>query len=105
MLDKSNRVVDLITKLKMIASEALAKNVNTSLAALSFASETMYTYNQFYTDDELENLTAQVGNVIKSKYNFANYVQAQDNILLYDGFGLDTRGVVLMYLNALGRLF
>ena len=46
MLDKSNRVVDLITKLKMIASEALAKNVNTSLAALSFASETMYTYNQ-----------------------------------------------------------
>lgn len=103
MLDKSNRVVDLITKLKMIASEALAKNVNTSLAALSFASETMYTYNQFYTDDELENLTAQVGNVIKSKYNFANYVQAQDNILLYDGFGLDTRGVVLMYLNALGK--
>ena len=52
---------------------------------------------------DLENLTAQVGNVIKSKYNFANYVQAQDNILLYDGFGLDTRGVVLMYLNALVR--
>lgn len=103
MIDKDNQVANLIHRLKSIASSALEKNVNTSLAALSFAAETLYTYNQFYTDDELEMLTAQVGDAIKTKYNFANYVQVQDNILLYDGFGLDTRGVVLMYLNALGK--
>ena len=82
MIDKDNQVANLIHRLKSIASSALEKNVNTSLAALSFAAETLYTYNQFYTDDELEMLTAQVGDAIKTKYNFANYVQVQDNILL-----------------------
>lgn len=104
MIDKEEQVEKLIQKLKTIAATALEKkNFNTSLTALAFAAETLYAYNQFYTDDELEALNAQVGDEIKKKYNFVNYVQAQDNILLYDGFGLDIRGVVLMYLNALGK--
>ena len=103
-MDKNKQVDNLIHKLKLIALNKLEKNnINASLAALSFASETLYAYNQFYTDDELEKITAQVGDRIKNEYNFANYDNIQDNILLYDGFGLDTRGVVLMYLNALGK--
>lgn len=104
MIDKSYQVNKLKRKLMKIGSDSLEKgNINTSLAALSFAAETLYMYNQFYTDDGLEELTAQVGDKVKAKYNFANYTNTQDAILLYDGFGLDTRGVILMYLNALGK--
>lgn len=103
-MDKNQQVKKLIHKLKRIASTTLEKkDINTSLAALSFAAETLYMFNQFYTDDELEELTTQVGDEIKAKYHFAKCNKVQDCILLYDGFGLDTRGVVLMYLNALGK--
>lgn len=103
-MDKKQQVENLIHKLKQITTGALEKrNINTSLAALSVAAKTLYMFNQFYTDDELEELTAQVGDEIKAKYHRAKYNKAQDCILLYDGFGLDTRGVVLMYLNALGK--
>ena len=104
MIDKSQQVENLVYKLKQIALSALEKkNSNTSLTALSFAAETLYMFNQFYTDDKLEEITAQVGDELKAKYHFASYDKARDCILLYDGFGLDTRGVVLMYLNALGK--
>lgn len=103
MSDKRKQVEDKINKLKKITSISLKKGkFNTSLAALSFAAETLYQFNQYYTDNDLEMLTAQVGETIKKKFNFANYTEKQDSILVYDGFGLDTRGVVLMYLNALG---
>lgn len=103
-MDKKQQVENLIHKLKQITTSTLEKrNINTSLAALSVAAETLYMFNQFYTDGELEALNAQAGDEIKAKYHFANYDKAQDCILFYDGFGLDTRGVVLMYLNALGK--
>lgn len=106
MIDKENQVNILINKLKSIALDTLdKKEFNACMSALSFAAETLYTYNQFYVDDELEKITVEVGNDIKDKLNFAKYNQKdiKDDILLYDGFGLDTRGVVLMYLNALGK--
>ena len=71
-MDKNQQVKKLIHKLKRIASTTLEKkDINTSLAALSFAAETLYMFNQFYTDDELEELTTQVGDEIKAKYHFA----------------------------------
>lgn len=103
MSDKRKQVEEKINKLKKIASISLKKEkFNTSLAALSFAAQTLYQFNQYYTDNDLEMLTAQVGETIKKKFNLANYTEKQDSILVYDGFGLDTRGVILMYLNALG---
>lgn len=103
-MDKNQQVENLIYKLKRIAINALEKkNINTTLATLSFAAKTLYMFNQHYTDDELESLTIQVGDEIKINYGFASYKEAQNCILFYDGFGLDTRGVALMYLNALGK--
>lgn len=103
MIEKSQQVDELLHKLKRIASKSLRKGrIKTCLAALSFAAESLYMFNQVYTDDDLESLTAQAGDMIKSKFGFSSYSKCQDTILVYDGFGLDTRGVVLMYLNALG---
>ena len=104
MIDKCKQVDNLVCKLKKIAAISLEKGkVNTTLTAVSFASEILYMFNQFYTDDEMEVLIAKLGDKIKIKRNFAKYTEVQESILLYDGFGLDTRGVVLMYLNALGK--
>lgn len=105
MSDKNEQVDSVISKFKRIAkSDIEKKKYNQALAAISCSAELLYTFNQKYVDDELENLTSEAGNELKVKYNRANYSKREnsDTILVYDGFGLDTRGVILMYLNALG---
>lgn len=103
MMDKSLQVEATVNKLKNIAKTKIKeKKYNTALAAISCAAEILYIFNQKYADDDLEKLTSDIGDILKSKYSRANYKECTDTVLVYDGFGLDTRGVVLMYLNALG---
>ena len=103
MMDKNIQVEEIVNKLKNIAKTKInKKKYNTALAAISCAAGILYTFNQKYADDDLEKLTSDIGDNLKSKYDRANYKECTDTILVYDGFGLDTRGVVLMYLNALG---
>lgn len=105
MIDKDTQVENLICRLKGIASGALKyRKYNTSLSAISCASETLYNYNQKYVDEELERLASNVGDALKKEYGLGCYSlqSVSKTILVYDGFGLDTRGVILMYLNALG---
>lgn len=102
-MDKNIQVEEIVNKLKNIAKTKInKKKYNTALAAISCAAGILYTFNQKYADDDLEKLTSDIGDNLKSKYDRANYKECTDTILVYDGFGLDTRGVVLMYLNALG---
>ena len=105
MDNKKQKVNLLIERLKKISSNSLKKkDYNCAMSAISFASETLYSYNQYYVDDELEQLTKEVANKIKDEKHFGNsdFYEKSETILVYDGFGLDTRGVILMYLNALG---
>lgn len=103
MMDKNVQVEEVVNKLKNIANKKInEKKYNAAFAAISCAAEILYIFNQKYTDDDLEKLTSDIGDNLKSKYNRANYKKCTDTILVYDGFGLDTRGVVRMYLNALG---
>ena len=105
MNDKNKQVDFIIEKFKKIARYSITKKkYNRALASISWAAGVLYAFNQKYTDDELENLTSTVGDELKVKYNRANYSKedCSNTILVYDGFGLDTRGVILMYLNALG---
>lgn len=105
MIDKNNQVNSVISKLKNIAEISLQKNgYNLAFSAISCAAEILYMFNQKYVDETLENLTETIGDKLKIKYDRARYEtkECTDTILVYDGFGLDTRGVILMYLNALG---
>ena len=105
VIDKNKQVDSVIKKLKNIDEININRNkYNQAFAAISSAAEILYTFNQKYADDELENLTISIGNKLKEKYKIANHTKQDctDTILVYDGFGLDTRGVILMYLNALG---
>lgn len=103
MTDKSKRTEELLSKIKAISKSAIDKgNYNKALASISFMGEYLYQYNQYYTEDNLEMLLCDISDKLKFKWNRANFEDSSDTILFYDGFGLDIRGVALMYLNALG---
>lgn len=105
MKDKNRQVNDVIYKLKIIADNSIKKKrYNSAFAAISAASEILYSYNQKYIDEDLENLVSIIGDELREKYHRGKYdkIECSKNIFIYDGFGLDTRGVILMYLNALG---
>lgn len=103
MTDKNKRTEELLNKIKVVSKSAIEKsNYNKALASISFMGDYLYQFNQYYVEDDLEILLCNISDKLKNKWNRANYEASSDTILFYDGFGLDTRGVALMYLNALG---
>lgn len=103
MIDKKEFSDKFIGNLKEIANKSLKKNnLNKCLTAISVAGDYLYQYNQYYTDDELENYISLVSDILKKKNNFGNLKNNTEKIIVYDGFGLDIRGTILIYLNALG---
>ena len=65
----------------------------------SISAEIQYQWNQNYTDDRLEKCIAIMAEAKKTR--FSKYHPQLDVVLFYDGFGLDTRGLALIYLKAL----
>ncbi len=62
----------------------------------------LYEYNQTYTDDELEGALKEIA---QSMGGAVRWQQSEENtVLFYDGFGLDTRGLAAIYLDALVSL-
>lgn len=103
MKSKTEHTDEFLNKIKRIAKTAIKHDhFERALTALSFAGEYLYQYNQFYAEDEIEELLCDISHKLRSRWNRAEYDASSDRILFYDGFGLDTRGVALMYLNALG---
>ncbi len=95
----------VINRLKGIINKNLNnKNYETALAACSVCAEIMYMHNQTYVDEELEIFLQQIGNQI-IKVNKQNEITkplaSHRTILFYDGFGLDTRGLALIFVKAL----
>ena len=96
---------NLINKVKKIAQKSIQKgNLDKCLASVAFAGEYLYQYNQYYTDDELEGFLCNIANKLKICNNLAKFekCECQNVVLVYDGFGLDIRGTIRIYLNALG---
>lgn len=76
VIDKNKQVDSVIKKLKNIAEININRNkYNQAFAAISSAAEILYTFNQKYADDELENLTISIGNKLKEKYKIANHTK------------------------------
>lgn len=103
MIDKKEKTDILLNKIKGIVSDSITKHkFEKALAAISFIGNYLYQYNQFYVEDELEGYLSNISDCLKDIYKVNKYFETSQNIIFYDGFGLDTRGVALMYLNALG---
>lgn len=96
----------MINKLKRITNRAILKGNNEkAMSAISIGCQILYEYNQCYTDDDFENGVISIAKRYQQQYKekLVVYQHRPDTVLFYDGFGLDTRGVAKMYLNALKK--
>ncbi|MGN0730495.1 MAG: glycosyltransferase family 4 protein [Treponema sp.] len=101
MTDNEKYVQEQYSKAVGIINKNLQKkNFEKALAGISVCANLMYMWNQQYTDDFLEDAVAVVAqNTFNNQLD--NICIRQDTVLFYDGFGLDTRGLALIYLKAL----
>ena len=96
----------LFAKTPKTSSQMYCKErLREAMAAISVSGYIQYMFNQTYTDVELEKMILQLAKRNKVKYETDIKMMPieKKNVLFYDGFGLDTRGVALMYLNALKK--
>lgn len=92
-----------IKKLYKCIKKYYNKNNEIVLEAISALGEIYYKWNQFYTDNDLEDLLeALTVNIMSEK---TGKMEADEKtVLFYDAFGNDTRGLALIYLKALAKL-
>jgi len=106
MESKETTVHNLIQDLKSILNKSLAdRNYPKAMASISVGCQILYEYNQQFVDDDFEAAVLQLAREFAPRYDrsLRQYQGNPQTILFYDGFGLDTRGVAKMYLNALKK--
>lgn len=100
----NNASTQIIQKLQKMAQDAIDhKNYEKALEAIAAGGSILYTHNQYYTDDTFEQqlLDIEAGALTDSLKTFS---PDRNTVLFYDGFGLDTRGLALIFVKALARL-
>lgn len=90
-------------KLKTIINKEVdRKKYEKALAAISAYAQISYHWNQFYCDDQIEETLMDISNVCFPKCK--EYYAQKKMVLFYDGFGLDVRGLAIIYIKALKEL-
>ena len=103
---KDVKVKHFLLRLQKLAYNCIENsNYEKAMASISVSGYVQYMFNQTYTDVELEKMILQLAkkNIAKYETDIKMMPIEEKNVLFYDGFGLDTRGVALMYLNALKK--
>lgn len=106
MKNKKHFSDKLVRRIKEIARQSLKKNhLNKTMSAIAYVSKYLYEYNQYYMDEDLEEFSRRIGQEIRKKEKNGIYLNEESSnaILVYDGFGLDIRGTIKVYLNGLGH--
>lgn len=70
-------------------------HIKTVLELICVKARLLYVYNQEYKDDQSEELLTSISDMYKGDFSHEGN---DDTVLFYDGFGLDTRGLVQQYL-------
>lgn len=90
-------------KCKKIVKEALTrKDYEKGLAAIAVCSELLYLWNQNFTDTFLEQAVLEIAEKTLSPEVKRFKGCGAGPVVFYDNFGLDTRGLALIYIKALG---
>lgn len=90
-------------KMRAIITNYLKKNnLEGALKSITFFGRFMYSLNQCYCDDYVEKIIYSIAQ--KIVYIKQSFLKKDKSILFYDGFGLDNRGLALIYLRALINL-
>lgn len=107
MKNKEEAVEKLMREIKCVMHESLHKEeLEKAMASISVGCQILYEYNQYYMDEDFENGVVTLSEILGRQYNnrLKSSYKANNNVVLfYDGFGLDSRGVAQMYLNALAK--
>ena len=92
-----------IEKLRKKTDELICEEkYEDALLVISCLADILYRYNQGYTDQRLEMQLERVREKLVRENSNWNVKKAdRDSVLFYDGFGLDLRGLALIYLKAL----
>lgn len=101
-----NKSSSIIKKLNKIAENSInAQKYNKALAAIAAAADILYSHNQTYTDEKLEQMLKIISGQLFGVPNWEKLKSYKDEktVLFYDGFGLDTRGLALIFLKGLVR--
>lgn len=75
-----------------------------ALRAAGSLASILYHYNQSYTDDFLEDCLRDAASSLEGGSDAGASGADPKTVLFFDGFGLDTRGLAQIYLEALGEL-
>lgn len=99
-----NQIESYINSAKQQISEFMKQgSYSNAMHSIAELGNLMYEYNQSYTDEMLEEvLTDLSGKIFKG--NEQEKYTNEKRVLFYDGFGLDTRGLANIYLDALVTL-
>ena len=90
------KVLPLTIKLKRKAEQKLNKgHIEGALKLTRICAKLLYECNQYYVDNELENIVLKCAHNVDLKY------QANESVLFYDGFGIDNRGLAKIYVKGL----
>lgn len=90
-------------KMKQIIMHYMSKNdLEGALKAITFFGRYMYALNQCYDDDDVEKIIYKIAHNIGTVEK--SFPKKEKSILFYDGFGLDNRGLALIYVRALVNL-
>lgn len=97
---------NVIRKLKKLAETDVEKGrYENALASISVCAEILYMHNQVYTDETLENILQRISkDLYKKRTMKKENFSTKKIVLFYDGFGLDTRGLALIFVKALVEL-
>ena len=98
------RMENTIRRLRELAQSAFARGkIDLAMQAISANGLLSYTYNQWYTDDSCEQIMQQMAAQLPAP-GWRREESQSRTVIFYDSFGLDTRGLALIYLQALASL-
>jgi hypothetical protein len=87
---------------QFIASSIKKGKYKEAICGMSALSYYNYTINQFFRDEEIEHSILELSNRIINKEKIDTI---SDTIFFYDGFGLETRGLIQIYMTSLTKKY
>lgn len=100
LAEKKEMVDEIISAQRQGIRSFIGKNsLDEAFDALLELTQTMCEYNQIYTDDELEDDLVRLEKMIPAEVIAGD--NQPDTVLFYDGFGLNSRGLAEIYLDAI----
>lgn len=101
---RADYIESLITKLKnAISKEMDNDNYDMALSLISVCATILYQTNIRYTDNDLEQSLADVGKKLVVNKLQGNSLE-ENTVLFWDGFGVNDRGLALIYIQALCKV-